>query len=414
MTQQRPYSSELYMKLADNKFETYQYLSKFHVNYEYPIVYTKDLFHQKNKIFVEILNTGMELINAHKEPSRIVIFIDNGVVRSTPGIIAKINNYCKCYSSVLSLLSDPIEVEGGESCKNDISLVPYYQQQLIELGIDRHSYAVAIGGGAVVDLIGYVAATTHRGVRLIRVPTTTLSQGDGAIGVKNGINSFGVKNVLGTFCPPVAVINDVKFLKTLLPRDLRSGIAEAVKVALIKDSGFFDWIEKYADEIADGNYFFIEKAISRSAELHIEQITKGGDPFERGAVRPLDYGHWSAHKLEILSKHALNHGEAVAIGIALDTRYAIQMKILSPEIGIKIFQVLKRLGFDLWHQSLNIMNEKETPMVLEGIEEFREHMGGVLTIVLLKDIGQVIEVNNMYNCEILSSIEWLGKEHKNI
>ena len=115
-----------------------------------------------------------------------------------------------------------------------------------EYGIDRHAYVLAVGGGALLDMVGYAAATAHRGVRLVRVPTTVLSQNDSGIGVKNSVNAFGKKNFLGTFAPPFAVFNDFTFLTTLSDRDWRAGISEAIKVALLKDATFFAFLEEHA------------------------------------------------------------------------------------------------------------------------------------------------------------------------
>ena len=131
--------------------------------------------------------------------------------------------------------------------------------------IDRHSYVVAIGGGAVLDAVGYAAATAHRGVRLVRVPTTTLSQDDSAVGVKNGINAFGKKNFVGTFAPPHAVLNDFDLLTTLDDRDWRAGISEAVKVALLKDSAFFAWIEQHARELDERSLDAMAMLVHRCA-----------------------------------------------------------------------------------------------------------------------------------------------------
>src|SRR5204862_2038620 len=133
-------------------------------------------------------------------------------------------------------LEPPKIVPGGERAKQSPALIAALHADLQRLGIDRQSFVVAIGGGALLDAVGYAAATAHRGVRLIRVPTTVLAQADSGVGVKNGINAFGKKNFLGTFAPPAAVINDSTFLVTLSDREWRSGLAEAIKVALLKDS----------------------------------------------------------------------------------------------------------------------------------------------------------------------------------
>ena len=192
---------------------------------------------------------------------------------------------------------------------------------------------IAVGGGAVLDAVGLVAATTHRGVRLIRVPTTVLAQDDSGVGVKNGVNLYGVKNFCGTFAPPFAVLNDLDLLTPLAERDKIAGMAEAVKVALIRDGDFFAWLERHADDLITFQRPALAAMIRRCAELHMRQIAHGGDPFETGSARPLDYGHWSAHKLESLTKHHLRHGEAVAIGIALDARYSVLAGLLGRRPG---------------------------------------------------------------------------------
>ena len=165
-----------------------------------------------------------------------------------------------------------------------------------------------------MDMAGLAAATAHRGVRHIRIPTTTLSQCDSGVGVKNGINAFGKKNFIGTFAPPFAVINDFQLLAPLSPRDKRAGFAEAVKVACIRSREFFDALEEDAAALAQFQPDAMRKLIRRCAELHMDHIATSGDPFEFGSARPLDFGHWSAHKLEQLSDFKIRHGEAVAIG----------------------------------------------------------------------------------------------------
>ena len=145
-----------------------------------------------------------------------------------------------------------------------------------------------IGGGAALDLVGFAASTAHRGVRLVRFPTTTLSQGDGGVGVKNGINYFGKKNWIGTFSVPDAVVNDFSFLRGLPKSQKRAGFVEAVKVALIRDRSFFEQIEERADELSQFDEEAMRHVIRKSAALHLDHIASSGDPFERGSARPLD------------------------------------------------------------------------------------------------------------------------------
>jgi 3-dehydroquinate synthase len=298
-------------------------------------------------------------------------------------------------------------VPGGERVKNELFFIEQMQQRLFEHRIDRHSYVIAIGGGAVLDAVGLVAATTHRGVRLIRVPTTVLAQDDSGVGVKNGVNLYGVKNFCGTFAPPFAVLNDLDLLTPLSERDKIAGMAEAVKVALIRDGDFFAWLERHADDLITFERPALAAMIRRCAELHMRQIAHGGDPFETGSARPLDYGHWSAHKLESLTKHHVRHGEAVAIGIALDARYSVLAGLLAEGQDGRICALLEHLGFRLWHPALEAGRPDGSLALLEGLREFREHLGGELTVTLLEGIGRGIEVHEIDEVRMRAAMRWL-------
>jgi len=383
------------------------YLQSFSVRYEYPVYFTEHLFARDNPVFRDTL--------LRREPAkrhRFVAFIDSNVAASFPSLAHDIAGYAGQHGHAMELVTHPEAVPGGEPVKNDPSLLTRLQHRLVELGIDRHSFVVGIGGGAFLDLIGYVASSTHRGIRHIRVPTTVLSQNDSGVGVKNGVNAFGVKNILGSFAPPFAVLNDSDFLRTLQPRDKIAGIAEAVKVALIRDRVFFEWLEAKADALRACEAAAMRHMIRRCAELHMRQIAQGGDPFETGSARPLDYGHWSAHKLEALTSHELRHGEAVAIGLALDARYSVQVGMLSPGGEDRVHALLKRLGFHLWHPALESRSADGHWLLLRGLEEFREHLGGELTITLLRDIGVGEEVHQMDTGEILHALVWLRRQEQ--
>ena len=231
------------------------------------------------------------------------------------------------------------------------------------------------------------------------------------MGVKNGINAFGKKNFLGTFCPPFAVINDFQLLATLPDRDKRVGYVEAVKVACIRDRAFFDEIERDAVKLAAFEAGPMKRLIFRSAELHLNHIASSGDPFEFGSARPLDFGHWAAHKLEQLSEYQLRHGEAVAVGIALDVIYARDMGFLSAPAAERIIRLLEALGFELFANELLNVDKDGQLMVLKGMEEFREHLGGELTITLLEEIGRGVEVHEMSLAKIRGAIHELQERH---
>lgn len=381
------------------------YLQSFAVRYEYPVCFTEHLFARDNPVFRDTL--------LRREPGRrhrFVVFVDANVAASFPSLAHDIAGYAGVHAEAMELVSHPESVPGGEHVKNDPALVTRLQHRLVELGIDRHAFVVGIGGGAFLDLIGYVASTTHRGIRHVRVPTTVLAQNDSGVGVKNGVNAFGMKNLLGSFDPPFAVLNDSDFLRTLHPRDKIAGIAEAVKVALIRDRLFFEWLEASTGALRDCDPAAMNRMIRRCAELHMRQIAHGGDPFETGSARPLDYGHWSAHKLEALTAHELRHGEAVAIGLALDARYSVQVGMLPAGGEARVHAVLKRLGFHLWHPALESRDSSGHWQLLRGLQEFREHLGGDLTITLLRDIGVGEEVHQMDTQEILRALVWLRRQ----
>lgn len=379
------------------------YVQRFAVSYEYPVYFTRDVLCPKNSCFDEVFGRP-----ASGALPKVAFYVDDGILEEMPNLESRIQEYSKGkQSSAFELAGPVVSVPGGERCKNDPDLLERLQRSLVEKGIDRHSYAVAIGGGAVLDLVGYAAATTHRGIRHVRVPTTVLAQNDSGVGVKNGINAFGMKNVLGAFAPPTAVINDSVFIDVLPGREKRAGMAEAVKVALIRDRSFFEWLEAQADQLALFASEPLDRLIRRCAMLHMRQIALGGDPFERGSARPLDFGHWAAHKLESQSNYSLRHGEAVAIGIALDTRYSVLRGLLADGEDVRVRRLLEKLGFSMWHPSCDAVGPDGQLALMAGLKEFREHLGGRLTITLLSAIGTGVEVNEMDPELILQSLEWL-------
>jgi 3-dehydroquinate synthase len=374
---------------------------RFQVEYNYSIFFTNNLFDETNNQLSDFFNTYAEQGFQRK----VLVVVDEGFLSYHPDLVDTIKSYFAARVKHIQLAKDITVVPGGEASKNDPALFEKLAQAVDTYGIDRHSFVIGIGGGAVLDLIGYAAAVSHRGIKLIRIPTTVLSQNDSGVGVKNGINFHGKKNFLGTFAPPVAVFNDLTYLKTLDDRDWRSGISEAIKVALIKDKSFFEWIEENVLALAQRDEVTMSYLIHRCAEMHTEHIGSG-DPFEFGSSRPLDFGHWAAHKLEYLTDFEVRHGEAVAIGIALDCVYANKIGMLADADLERIYNVLVKLGFELYHVKLA---ENDKINLRNGLQEFREHLGGRLTIMLLEKIGKGVEVHEMDADIIAESVDILEK-----
>ena len=350
----------------------------FKVQYDYQLYFTSGLFALENPLFAKLISDYKEF-----EPVKLLFVIDDGVKNHHPQLIQQIKSYCDSNKDDL-MYTDTIILHGGEQVKNSDSAIESVLKAVNENKICRHSFVVVIGGGAVIDMVGYAAAIAHRGVKLIRIPTTVLSQNDSAVGVKNSVNAFKKKNFLGTFAPPYAIINDSNFLETLEQRDWISGISEAIKVALIKDEEFFQYIANHASALKKRDMESMQYVIYKCAEMHMQHIAQGGDPFESGSSRPLDFGHWAAHKLEFMTNYELRHGEAVAKGIALDVTYAQLIGLITESDLQHILKVMVEIGFDL---SLPVSTANEIESLLNGIEEFREHLGGQLTITLISGLG---------------------------
>lgn len=375
----------------------------FKVAYEYKLHFTEHIFSMDNPLFKDIIQGYNS-----KGDVKVLFVIDSGVLACHPNLSNDITSYCTQNNSVIHL-TEQMVITGGEQCKNDYHNVERILNAVNDNRICRHSFVVAIGGGAIIDMVGYAAAIAHRGVKLIRIPTTVLSQNDSAVGVKNSFNILGKKNFLGTFAPAYAIINDSNFLTTLEQRDWISGIAEAVKVALIKDAVFFGFIEENSTLLRARDMESMEYLIYRCAEMHMEHIAQGGDPFESGSSRPLDFGHWAAHKLEYMTNYQLRHGEAVAIGMALDLVYAHFIGLIGKETLDRILKVLEQIGFDL---HIPLQKHGDLDNLLNGIQEFREHLGGELTITLISKIGAKHDVHEIDISTMGKAIVWLNEMYK--
>src|ERR1051325_118283 len=313
---------------------------QFQVPFRFDVFFTQNVFEPSNDLLNEILSSDL--------PEKLLIVVEESIVTAMPGLTEKIRAYFSGGKTNLTLVADPAILPGGEALKNGFAPVKQLHALIEQHGLSRHSYLAAIGGGALLDVAGFAAATAHRGIRHVRLPTTTLSQGDGGVGVKNAVNAFGKKNFVGTFAPPFAVVNDSDFLKFLPDAQKAAGYIEAVKVALVRDADFFAEIEHSAEALNRFEPVAINALIRRSAGLHIRHISETGDPFEFGSARPLDFGHWAAHKLEQLSDFRIGHGEAVAIGLALDLIYSRNAGYLTPSNAERVLALLTKLRFALF------------------------------------------------------------------
>jgi len=379
-----------------------EYLQEFSVPFAYPVCFTHGVFDPANRVLGKMLARAREATLP-----RVLVYVDRGVANARPELLPAISAYLKGCTHLCRPVDEPETVPGGELAKNGWNVVQNIMTVIGNHHLCRHSIVLAVGGGSMLDMTGFAASLAHRGIRLIRVPTTTLAQSDAAVGVKNGMDEHGMKNFVGTFAPPFGVIVDFDFLDTLEDRYWKGGIAEAFKVAMIKDRAFFELLCGGAAALGNRDATLIEAVVQRAALLHLEHIRTSGDPFEHGAARPLDFGHWAAHKLEILSNYGLSHGEAVAIGVALDTCYAAATGLLTAAERDRTLAAMAMIGLPLWSPVLESRTEEGKLLILKGLDEFREHLGGELTVTLPDGIGNGVEVHAMDPGRIAESVAFL-------
>ena len=366
----------------------------FHVPFVHRLRFSNDLFGEDQSVLANLLESS------DNNPARVQFWIDQNVAEGSPQLVDRVKRFSDSNPERLKRVGSIQFVPGGEEIKNDIHILERMLKVFNVSNLDRRSYVVAIGGGAVLDAVGFAVAIAHRGLRLVRIPTTTLSQADSGVGVKNGVNLFAKKNWLGAFAVPWGVINDAEMLTTLSNRDFIAGFSEAVKVSLLKSPVVFEKICADATSIGGRNMSKALPIIKASSKMHLDHITRGNDPFEMLEARPLDYGHWSAHKMEAMSGFSLRHGEAVAIGVAIDTVYSSLEFGLSPAVAQRVMQCLCDLGFSLTDATL-----EDVDTLFRGLEEFRQHLGGRLTLTMLEEVGKPIDVHSVNRENMVAAIE---------
>ena len=364
-------------------------ITAIEINDDFDVRFTHRLIFDRDVLAIDNPTVDRIFADAPTDEPRagMIVAVDAGLAATTPGIHDAIR--ARFDRPHLPEVREILEVPGGEAAKNDPAVIDRMLEAIERHRIDRRSYVAVFGGGAVIDAVGFASSTAHRGVRLIRFPTTVLGQLDAAIGVKNGVNRFGKKNFVGAFDVPVAVICDERMLESLDDGRWSEGFSEAVKIACLQDAAFFGEIEDAADGIRERDPDVSRPVIQRCAELHLRHIASGGDPFERREARPLDFGHWSAHRLESMSDFERSHGEAVAIGVCLDAAYSHFDGRLDRGSLDRIVDTTVRLGLPVFDPLL-----LDTGLI-DGLEEFREHLGGRLTVTLLEGIGHGVDVHEM-------------------
>jgi 3-dehydroquinate synthase len=334
-----------------------------------------------------------------------IAFVDTGVLQAWPEAAERLHACMRSASDRLDLQTvEPMP--GGEACKDGMSHATRVAMACLDHGVSRRGCVVAMGGGAVLDAVGLGAAMAHRGVPVLRLPTTTLAQDDSAMGVKCGVNAAGQKNALGAFGAPHGVICCERLLASLPQEHWLGGFSEAVKIALLKDAAMLERLEQDAARVVARDMDAARPILQWSAALHRQHILHGGDPFELGHGRPLDHGHWAAHRLEALSGWTLPHGQAVSVGLALDACVAHALGWLDRATRDRVIRLLQALGLPVWHPML-----KPVERLLEGLEQFRQHLGGELAVPLLRRLGQAADATALPLAALAAAVETLEHAH---
>lgn len=312
----------------------------------------------KSEIFV---GRVAEALDKYLNGERVVVITDANIDRLYHDLISRY---------------DHIIVGHGEGNKNLVAVQTIYSR-LLDMGADRSTTLLGVGGGIVTDITGYVASTFMRGLDFGFISTSLLGQVDASIGGKNGVNIANYKNMVGTFAQPRFVISDVDFLRTLPLRELRAGMAEVVKMAIVGDADLFAFIEESISEQCYRDSDTMRRMVLESARLKADIVDR--DECEKGVRRVLNLGHTIGHAIEKCTSK-LNHGEAVAIGLSQISHLANRIGMLPREDMLRIDSLLEKIGFSL---------ELPVPMsdILREMRFDKKKSNNLLRVVLPECIG---------------------------
>ena len=360
------------------------------------------------KICIEkgILNNLGEHLSKTIENKRIVI-ITNPLVNSLYG------------TKLLSVLrkdginSDLIEVPDGEKYKS-LSTAKHLYDELLKRKADRTTTLIALGGGVIGDLTGFVAATYMRGLPLIHIPTTLLAQVDSSIGGKVAVDHPLAKNIIGSFYQPKAVYTEPEVLQTLSDQDIRNGIVEAIKIAVIKSPVFFKWLEKNISPLLKKHKDLLCEAVKEAVSLKVDVVLK--DPWESGLRKILNFGHSIGHALEVEAGYQdLSHGEAVALGMLIETKIACNRGICSQDLEEQIKNILSflssSLSFPRKRESiLKYIKNIDYNQFWETLTLDKKNYQGKITFILPEAPGKVSLIDNINKEEVIKVLKESKKE----
>ncbi len=336
-----------------------------------------------------LLNRLGELILPRLTPTKTVVISDHTVA----GLYAE-----RVVSSLEGAGCKPalLEVAPGESSKS-LAVAGQLYDRLSTLGVDRQAAIVALGGGVVGDLSGFVAATWLRGLPFVQVPTTLEADIDASVGGKTAVNHASGKNLIGAFHQPRIVVIDVECLRTLDPRDLRAGLAESIKHAAIRDADFFAWQSDRADLILGGEQDVLAELIQRNCQIKGEVVAE--DEREAGLRAILNFGHTIGHAVEAESQFGLRHGESVALGMIAANQIAARRGLLDPNEAGQIRTLIERL-----HLPAKLPNRLDVDALGRRMRHDKKFVAGRMRFVLVERVGQARIVEDVVDAEVADAL----------
>ena len=308
------------------------------------------------------------------------VIITNPVVKKLYGNLVKLSLIEAGYKTTI------LEVPDGEEYKSLESAGKLYQQ-LAEFGAERSTVILALGGGVIGDLAGFVAATYMRGVPLVQLPTTLLAQCDSSIGGKTAVNHGLLKNEIGAFYQPKMIVADISTLKTLPTEELTGGLAEVIKYAVIKDEQFFVYLEKHLDLIKALDDNVLETIVAKSAQIKVEVVEI--DEKDTGLRNILNFGHTVGHAVESVTNFQVAHGQAVAIGMVAAAKIAAELDILDSGNVVRLKSLLEKAGLT------TKLPLTEVKPVMQAMRYDKKVQSGKIRFVLPRAIGQVFITDNV-------------------
>ena len=337
-----------------------------------------------------LLDRMGELLSQVLQPSRIILV-------THPSLFRLYGDKVLAGLKKQGWATDIIEVPEGETSKS-LQQADIIYDRLLDFNCDRKSVLIALGGGVIGDLTGFVAATYQRGIPFVQVPTTLLSQVDSSVGGKTAVNHPKGKNMIGAFYQPRMVIADLDTLQTLPQNEFRAGLAEVIKYGVISDASLFDYLENNADKILQLDHECLAHIIKTSCSIKAEVVEK--DERESHYRMILNFGHTLGHTIEALTGYSqFIHGEAVAIGMVQAAKLSQQLEKCQDEVPKRLRKLIKKCGLPSQWPDL------DSQAVIECLYHDKKTMNHKIKFILVKELGSVEIVEDMPEADILKMLQ---------